>query len=71
MKWIIVDWTSTRCYSNKKFKSYEDAWDFLYCEYPNDDDALGEYYVIKESKPYRELSLQDRITGMFINQLNK
>jgi hypothetical protein len=39
MKWIIVDWTSTRCYSNKKFKSYEDAWDFLYCEFPDDDDA--------------------------------
>jgi hypothetical protein len=55
MKWIIVDWTSTRCYSNKKFKSYEDAWDFLYCEYPDDDDdALGEYYVIKDNTPHRE-----------------
>ena len=69
MKWIIVDWTSTRCYSNKKFKSYEDAWDFLYCEYPDDDDALGEYYVIKDNTPHRELSLHDRITGMFINQM--
>jgi hypothetical protein len=59
MKWIIVDWTNTRCYSNKKFKSYEDAWEFLYSEYPavdgdDRDDELGEYYVVKETTAHRE-----------------
>jgi len=44
MKWIIVDWTNTRCYSNKKFKSYEDAWEFLYSEYPAVD---GDFLLFK------------------------
>jgi hypothetical protein len=69
-KWIIVDWTSTRCFSDKRFKSYEDAWEFLYSEFPStetgDDreDELGEYYVIKDTEPHRE-----RIGGLVIDTI--
>jgi hypothetical protein len=54
--WIIVDWMSNRCFTNHSFKSYEDAWDFLYETFPNEDqeDELGEYYVIKISTKHFE-----------------
>jgi hypothetical protein len=52
-KFIIVDWADNHCFTNKKFDSYEDGWDFLYSKFPvidGDDreDELSSYYVIEE-----------------------
>ena len=53
-KWIIVDWMSSRCFTSHEFRSYEDAWNFLYETFPNEDqeDELGEYYVVKTTTPH-------------------
>ena len=55
-KYIIVDWNDTHCFTSKKFDSYEDGWNFLYCKFPKIDgddreDELDSYYVI-EYKTY-------------------
>jgi hypothetical protein len=52
--WIIVDDFSTRCFIDQKFKTYEDAWNFLYETFPNEDqeDELDQFYVIKMNKKH-------------------
>jgi hypothetical protein len=50
-KFIIVDWADNHCFTNYVFKSFEDAWSFLYSKFPaveGDDreNELDEYYVI-------------------------
>jgi hypothetical protein len=57
--YIIIDWVNNHCFTNKKFKSYEDAWDFLYNTFPvivlpdgtrDDQEAeLDSYFVIKSN----------------------
>ena len=52
-KFIIVDWADNHCFTNKKFNSYDEAWEFIYCKFPvldNDDreNELDSYYVIED-----------------------
>ncbi len=50
-KFIIQDWTGKTCFFGKEFDSFEDGWDFLYEQFPDDGDKpedeqdLQEYYV--------------------------
>ncbi len=64
MKWIIVNSCGTRCFTRKTFKTYENGWDFLYSEFPLEDneDILDDYFVIKTDTPYQEY-----VNGMYIS----
>ena len=42
---IITDWAGNRIFPNKEFETFEDAWDFIYEEFPDEDD-LSDFYVI-------------------------
>jgi hypothetical protein len=49
-KYIIQDWAGNRVFQNEEFRSYEDAWEYLYNQFRhlNDsdfEDQLGEFYV--------------------------
>ncbi len=49
-KFIIEDWAGNICFNGRKFKTFEDAWGFLYDFYrdlPDHefDEQMGEYYV--------------------------
>ena len=51
-KYIIIDWADNHCFTSKKFNSYEDGWNFLYCQFPKIDgddreDELDSYYVVQ------------------------
>jgi len=45
MNYIIQDWASNHLFQDKKFETYQDGWDFLMEQFPDDND-LQEYYVI-------------------------
>lgn len=47
-KYIIVDWANNICFNGQTFKSFDDAWDFLFETFPDDDQALDDYLVIKK-----------------------
>lgn len=54
-KYIIKDWADNHLFQNKEFKSFEDAWEFLYetfeKESDEDEEFLSDYYVeIKERR---------------------
>jgi hypothetical protein len=72
---IIQDWAGNVCF-DKAFRTYEDAWEFLYETYPviynadgsqdDRDDELGEYYV---TNAYDYYSVE-RIKGkVYLNTL--
>jgi hypothetical protein len=50
-KFIIQDWAGNIMFHGKTFKTFEDAWEFLYEKFPNDGDLprdeqyLQEFYV--------------------------
>lgn len=46
-KWIIKDWAGNHCFPKEEFNDFEDAWGFLYEKYPEDEEALQEYEVVK------------------------
>lgn len=51
----IYDWAGndkTDYYGT--FKSFEDAWDRLMEEFPEDEEALGEFYVEEEERKNNE-----------------
>jgi hypothetical protein len=54
--YIIVNSCGTRCFDQKTFKSCEDGWDFLYNQFPNDDqdEILDDFFVIKKNEPHQE-----------------
>lgn len=66
VKYIIVNECGTRCFGSKRFKSYEDGWNFLYDTFPvengdDKEDILDQYFVIRESEPHQEF-----IGGLYI-----
>jgi hypothetical protein len=45
-KYIIQDWTGKRLFANQTFDTFEDAWDFIYENVPDEgEDTYDEYYV--------------------------
>jgi hypothetical protein len=67
IKWIIVNECGTRCFSSKSFKTYEDGWDFLYCQFPSTGGDVNEamldgFFVIKADTPHQEY-----VGGLFIS----
>lgn len=41
---IVKDWTGSRVYGEAIFLSFEDAWEKLYLDNPNDED-LSDFFV--------------------------
>ncbi len=48
-KYIIEDWAGNHLFKDKVFDSFEDGWDFIMEQFPNEDD-LQDYYVIPKNK---------------------
>ena len=48
-KYIIQDWAGNIMFGSKEFETSDDAHEFLYEKFPDDDD-LQEYYVIEFSQ---------------------
>lgn len=42
---IIEDWAGNHLFKDRTFDSFEDGWDFLMEQFPNDED-LQDYYVV-------------------------
>ena len=57
----IQDWAGNECFGGDRFKSFEDAWDFI-LSMVEDETELGEYYVV-ETKEFTEASALARIYG--------
>lgn len=47
-EWIIKDWADNHLFRDKTFPTFEDGWDFLYQQFPEEED-LGDYYVELEN----------------------
>lgn len=45
-KFIIKDWTGNIMFNGKTFKTFDDAWDYLFSRFDNDED-LEEFFVEK------------------------
>jgi hypothetical protein len=45
IKYKIVDWMSNHLFIDKVFDSFEEGWDFLYEQFP-DEDNFDDYYVV-------------------------
>lgn len=48
-KYIIEDWAGNHLFKDKVFDSFEDGWDFIMEQFPDEDD-LQDYYVIPKNK---------------------
>jgi hypothetical protein len=49
--WIIQDWTGKRCYMDRTFSSFTDAWAFLCEQHPEAEDR-GEFCVTEHGVKY-------------------
>jgi len=47
--WRIVDWANNGMFNNKEFKTYEDAWEYIYENVDDSEDinAYDDYFAIK------------------------
>lgn len=53
MKWIVQDWTGKRIFPDKTFDTFEDGWDHIRTQHPDEED-WEEYYVVPEDQPNAE-----------------
>ena len=49
MNYIIIDWAYNQMFNNKTFKTFEDAWGYIY-EHVKDEEDYQEYLVITENE---------------------
>jgi hypothetical protein len=49
VEYIIEDWAGNHLFKDKVFESFEDGWDFIMQQFPDEDD-LQDYYVIPKQK---------------------
>ncbi len=52
--WIIQDWTGKHLFPELKFKTFEDGWEFITEQFPEEGD-WEELFVEPITKPRREL----------------
>lgn len=45
-KYIIQDWAGNHLFKDQSFETFEDGWNFIYSEFP-DEEELEDYYVIR------------------------
>ena len=36
--WIIEDWAGNRLFPDKSFTTFEDGWEFIHTQFPNEED---------------------------------
>lgn len=46
---IIKDWAGNICFADKYFETFEDAWDFLYETFPDENVNFDDYVVVENS----------------------
>lgn len=49
MKYVIKDWAGNRKFPDQVFDTYEDGWQFLYVQFPDDPEENGvlqDFYVV-------------------------
>lgn len=44
-KFIILDWMGNHIFKNQIFDSFEEGWDFIYINFPEEDDNFDDFYV--------------------------
>ncbi len=45
MKWIIKDWAGNKLYKEREFDTFDDAWDLIRADHP-DEEEHQEFYVV-------------------------
>lgn len=45
-RFVIEDWAGNHLFPHKTFDSFQDGWDFLYYQFPDEED-LSDYYVVE------------------------
>jgi hypothetical protein len=45
-RFVIEDWAGNHLFREKTFDSYLDGWDFIYLQFPDEED-LSDYYVVE------------------------
>lgn len=59
MKYLIQDWAGNVLFQGKEFDSFEDAWGFIYEQFPNDEE-FDDYFVIQgKAREARHLDPND------------
>lgn len=46
MKFHIIDWMSNVLFGGKTFDSFDEAWGFIYEQFP-DEEEFDDYYVVQ------------------------
>ncbi len=49
MKWIIQDWASNRLFPAKTFDTFEDGWEFVRENFPDEKDWEDIYVIQSEN----------------------
>lgn len=47
-KWVIMDWAGNRCFPDESFDTFDDAADFLYEMFP-EEESFDDYVITLES----------------------
>jgi hypothetical protein len=47
-RFVIEDWAGNHLFREKTFDSFQDGWDFIYQQFPDEED-LSDYYVVEYS----------------------
>ena len=45
--WIIRDWAGNRMFPDREFDTFEDGWEFIRGQFPNEED-WEEIYVVSK-----------------------
>ena len=49
-KWIVQDWAGNRMYPDREFDGFEDGWEFVRTDHPDEKDWEDIYVVPKDGK---------------------
>jgi hypothetical protein len=48
-KFVIEDWAGNHLFREETFETFQDGWDFIYQQFPDEED-LSDYYVVEFNK---------------------
>lgn len=46
MKYGIFDYANNRCFSTEDFEDFDDAWDYVFKNVEDTNNAYSDYYVL-------------------------
>lgn len=48
MKYIIKDWADNLMFGGREFKTFEDGWEYIYVNIPDEDNAYDDVFVVEK-----------------------